>query len=289
MDLSTGALTGAVLIAFAANSVLTRLALGAGRIDAATFTCLRLTAGAAVLWWLNGARGSVSPTLRDLAGATALFAYAVPFSFAYVRIGASVGALVLFGAVQLTMIGYGILRGERPAVTSWFGLTLAGAGLVALAAPSATRPDITGLVLMIAAGAAWGVYSIIGRTSPDPVAANSRSFIPAAVLSLLPLVLYGTGRHATLGGLLIAIFCGGGTSALGYVAWYRAVARLTVMQAAVAQLSVPVIAAIAGVVFLDERLTVRIVLSAAAVIAGVALVLTERYVRHSGTAPSRAT
>jgi drug/metabolite transporter (DMT)-like permease len=271
-------LTLLALIAFASNSLLTRLALGAHEIDAATFTLVRLVSGAVVLALVVRTEArTLRPTRRRGAlGPLALFCYAAPFSFAYLRIGAAVGALVLFGVVQMTMIGYGISRGERPTATAWLGLALAVAGLVALTVPSVNRPDPLGVALMIVAGVAWAVYSLAGRTVPDPIAANAWSFLGGSALALL---LELTSRHTlttSARGITLALVSGGVTSGLGYVVWYRALPRLSVTQAAVAQLSVPVIAALGAALLLHERLSVRFVFCAAAVLGGVALVLSAR-------------
>ena len=274
----TVALVLLALIAFASNSLLTRLALGSNRIDAATFTVLRLISGAvmlAVLVRARKARGTASPG-AGLIGAIALFAYAAPFSFAYLRIGAAVGALVLFGAVQLTMIGYGLYRGERLSAAAWIGLACAVVGLGILNAPSASRPDPAGVAQMAVAGVAWGVYSLAGRTASDPVAANARSFMLSSVPAVALAVALRDVAIASNAGILLATLSGAVTSGLGYAIWYRALPRLSVMQAAVAQLSVPVIAAVGAVAFLEEPLTIRLVVSGIAVLGGVGIVLKAR-------------
>jgi drug/metabolite transporter (DMT)-like permease len=278
-SIRTLTLTLIALVAFASNSLLTREALGAHEIDAASFTLVRLAAGAAVLAVVVRARaGSFRPAGgRALLGAAALFAYAAPFSFAYLRIGAAVGALVLFGVVQLTMIGYGIARGERPGTIAWLGLALAVFGLAALTVPAASRPDPPGVALMAVAGVAWGAYSLAGRKTLDPVAANARSFLWSVPLALVLAAVAHASAAATAKGVGLALISGGLTSGLGYAIWYRAVARLTVTQAAVAQLSVPVIAAAGAAILLHERLGPRFVLSAAAILAGVSLVFAARY------------
>jgi drug/metabolite transporter (DMT)-like permease len=273
----TAALTVLALIAFASNSLLTRLALGSHQIDAASFTAIRLVAGAVVLVLLVGRPSGnwIPSNARDLRGALALFAYAAPFSFAYLRIGAAVGALVLFGIVQLTMIGYALFRGERPAPLTWLGVALATSGLAILTVPSATRPDPLGLLLMVIAGIAWGVYSLLGKTAPNPLLANARSFLWSSPLALA-LTFLSHPSAATTRGIVLALISGAVTSGLGYAIWYRALPHLTVTQAAVAQLTVPVIAALAAVGLLDEHLTARLFLAGAFVLGGVALVLVAR-------------
>jgi drug/metabolite transporter (DMT)-like permease len=277
--LRTAALTLAALVAFASNSLLTRFALGAGQIDASTFTAIRLGAGALVLALLVRAQAGSWTPLRGRAtrGALALFAYAAPFSFAYLRIGAAVGALVLFGVVQLTMIGYALVRGERPSLLAWLGISLATAGLAILTVPAVSRPDPWGLLLMAVAGVAWGLYSLNGRTTSDPLAANARSFLWSSPLALLLLLL----RHADVAaasakGIGLALVSGAVTSGIGYAIWYRALPRLSVTQAAVSQLTVPIIAAIAAVGMLHEQLSPRLMISGVAVLGGVTLVLLAR-------------
>jgi drug/metabolite transporter (DMT)-like permease len=278
IDAGSVVLTLLALVAFASNSLLTRLALGTGQIDAASFTAIRLSSGAIVLAVLVRAQASSWEALRGRGtiGPLALFLYAAPFSFAYLRIGAAVGALVLFGVVQLTMIGYGVARGERPTPVAWGGLVLAATGLAILTVPSVARPDPLGVALMAIAGVAWGVYSLAGRAATNALATNARSFLWSTPLALLLLALVPTPVKASARGLALAVVSGGVTSGLGYAVWYRVLPRLTVTQAAVAQLSVPVIAALGAAMLLGERLTGRLALAGAAVLGGVALVLVSR-------------
>jgi len=273
--LGTAVLTLLALVAFASNSLLTRLALGGGEIDAATFTAIRLIAGAVVLVALVRVRDGGLAALRGagLAGPAALFAYAAPFSFAYLRIGAAVGALVAFGTVQITMVGAGLLRGERPSPRTWIGLALATGGLLALTLPSVDRPDPIGVALMVCAGAAWGCYSLAGRTSGEPIAANARNFVWSSALAL-PLVVLAPGSvFVTTHGAALAIISGAVTSGLGYVIWYRALPRLSVTQAAVAQVCTPILAALGATLLLDEHVSVRLAGAGAAVLVGVILVM----------------
>ena len=274
----TVALTLLALVAFASNSLLTRLALGSHQIDAATFTALRLASGGLTLAALVLAQSRSWTALRGagIAGPVALFAYAAPFSFAYLRIGAAAGALVLFGVVQLAMIGYGIARGERPTPMTWFGLMLAAGGLLALTLPAVARPDPLGVALMAIAGVAWAVYTLLGRGATDPLAANARSFVWSTPLAMLLVAVARGPVQATGRGVVLALVSGAVTSGIGYAIWYRALPRLTVTQAAVAQLSVPVIAAVGAVLTLGETLSARLVASGIAVLAGVAIVLTAR-------------
>ena len=274
----TALLTIVALAAFTSNSLLTRLTLGQRQVDAALFTSIRLASGALVLVLVVRAQaGTFTPLRGDRIGEPlALFAYALPFSFAYLCIGAAVGALVLFGAVQLTMIGYAVLRGERPAAPTWVGVGLATAGLLLLTLPSVTRPDPLGLVLMVVAGAAWGAYSLAGRTARDPIAVNAHAFLVSGVLAIAVNLLLRTPLAASGRGVALALLSGGVTTGLGYAAWYRALPGLSVTQAAVAQLTVPIIAALGATVLLDERLSARLVASGAAILGGLGLVLLER-------------
>jgi drug/metabolite transporter (DMT)-like permease len=280
----TVALTVLALVAFAANSILNRMALAGHSVDAASFTAIRLVSGALVLVALVRARaGDFGPLRgRGARGPLALFAYAAPFSFAYLRLGAAVGALVLFASVQLTMIGWALARGERPTPRVWLGLALAAGGLGALMLPAATRPDPLGAVLMITAGIAWGVYSLAGKRATDPLAANARGFLWAAPLALvLVLARAATGAPLAIGarGAALAIASGAVTSGLGYAIWYRALRGLTATQAAIVQLAVPVIAGLGAVALLGEHPSERLIVSAVAVLGGVALVLSRRPAR----------
>jgi drug/metabolite transporter (DMT)-like permease len=273
--LRTAVLTLLALVAFASNSLLTRLALGAGEIDAATFTAIRLAAGAIVLVAIVRVRDGGLGALRGggVVGPLALFAYAAPFSFAYVRIGAAVGALVAFGCVQITMVGAGLIRGERPSARTWLGLALATGGLLGLTLPSVNRPDPIGVASMAVAGLGWGIYSLAGRASREPIAANARSFVWSSGLALL-LVALSAGRViATTHGAALAAISGAVTSGIGYVIWYRALPRLSVTQAAVAQVCTPILAALGATALLGEPVSPRLVAAGIAVVGGVALVM----------------
>jgi drug/metabolite transporter (DMT)-like permease len=289
---ATAALTLVALLAFAANSLLTRLALAPrmdsgtlapGSIDAATFTAVRLGAGAFVLCAIAVWQSRGWQVLRDSGGSAggwigpvALFAYAAPFTYAYLRIGAAVGALLLFGSVQVTMIGWGIFAGERPRWLVWFGLLLAIGGLGFLLLPSAVRPDLVGALLMVVAGLAWGVYSLRGRRAPHPLASNARSFLLALPFALTLLWLDRRAITTSASGLWLAAISGGVTSGLGYAAWYRALPHLTATNAAIVQLSVPIVAALGAVVVLNETPTARLIVASAIVLGGVALAIAGR-------------
>ena len=261
------------LVAFASNSLLCRRALGTGVIDPGAFTLIRLLSGALTLALL--ARGQRTESRAGepgpWAGAAALFFYAAAFSFAYVRLPAGVGALVLFAATQATMIGWGIHRGDRPGGREWLGILIAFGGLVGLAAPGRTAPDGVGVGLMLVAGAAWGAYSLLGRSAPNAIVSNARAFaravIPAALVALLP----GTAHTLSSEGVLLAVISGAVTSGIGYSLWYAALPHLTRSRAAAIQLMVPVIAAGAGVVFLGEAVTWRLAVAGVVILAGVTL------------------
>jgi len=266
------------MLAFATNSLLCRGALAGGHADAASFTTLRLASGAVVLGLLARSRGAKSPPSRAAWGsALALFAYALLFSLAYLRIPAGVGALLLFAAVQLTMVGAGLLGGERPRALEWLGLAVSLGGLAYLARPGLTRPDLLGATLMLGSGAAWGIYSLAGRRVPDAVAANAASFLrslPFAFAASLSLGLLAT--KLTLLGALLAVVSGGFTSGLGYAIWYAALPGLTATRAAIVQLSVPPLAAFGGVLVLGEAVSLRLVLASVLILGGIALAVAGR-------------
>ncbi len=276
----TLALTAIAMCAFAANSLLARAALAEHLIDAASFTTVRLIAGALVLFVLTLWRAPGVPEApRDWVATAMLFLYAASFSFAYLSLSAATGALILFGAVQLTMLAAGLRAGERFAAAAWAGLALAVAGVVYLLLPGVRAPSPFGAALMAAAGVAWGVYSLRGRGSPNPLGATARNFVSTVPFTtLLTLIAVGS-MHVTPRGAWLAAASGALTSALGYVIWYAALRELTATRAAVVQLSVPVIAGLGGLLLLAEPITVRLAISAAAVLGGIALVMRQRGAR----------
>lgn len=271
---TTAGLTTAAMIAFAANSLLCRAALGGGHADPATFTALRLLGGAAALGLLARLRGAPAPPSGSAWGpAVVLFAYAAGFSLAYTRIPAGVGALLLFAAVQLTMIGDGLLRGERPRPFEWVGLALSLAGLFLLTRSGLARPDPLGAGLMLVAGVAWGLYSLRGRGHGDAVARNAASFARALLLSLAvaaAAALVGATR-LSLAGVWLALVSGAIASGLGYAVWYAALRGLTATRAAIVQLSAPPLAAVGAVVFLGESLSPRLLMASVLILGGIAL------------------
>lgn len=265
------------MCAFAANSLLCRLALGAGTIDAATFTTVRLASGALLLAALVAWRQRARPWSGfDAWAALALFVYAIAFSYAYLSLSAGTGALVLFGAVQITMIVSGLVSGERLSAAGWCGLALAFAGLGYLLAPGFDAPPLHAALLMALAGLAWGVYSLRGRGIADPLRATASNFIWSVPLALLASVALASEQQVTSRGVLLAVASGAIASGLGYVIWYAAVRRLPALRAAAVQLSVPVIAAFGGILLLGEHLSARLALASAAVLGGIAIVLRSR-------------
>jgi drug/metabolite transporter (DMT)-like permease len=283
----TAVLTSIAMVGFAANSVLCRLALGAQTIDAVSFTALRLGSGALMLVAVDRAlrRDRAHHERGSWTSAAMLFAYALPFSLAYLSLGAGTGALILFGLVQATMVLAGLRGGERPRALEWLGLAAALAGLVYLVSPGLEAPSAAGSALMAGAGVAWGIYSLRGRGVRDPVGATADNFarsVPMVVATAaLSMALFG-GAHVTARGAILAIVSGAVTSSLIYVVWYAAVRGLTATRAATVQLSVPAIAALGGAAFLAEPLTLRLVLSAALILGGVGTALTVRARKRAG-------
>jgi drug/metabolite transporter (DMT)-like permease len=265
------------MVAFAANSLLCRLALAQPRIDPGSFGSIRLVSGALVLALIVRMRaGSDAPSRSDWLAATMLFAYVALFSFAYLSLSAGTGALILFGAVQLTMLGAGLRAGERFAPAAWAGLVAAVAGLVYLVSPGVSAPAPLGATSMALAGAAWGVYSLRGRGIADPLAATASNFARAVPLALALSVLTAGTVHADGPGVALAVASGALSSGIGYVIWYAALRGLTAMRAATVQLSVPPIAAIGGALMLAEPLTPRLMVASAAILGGIAVVLATR-------------
>jgi drug/metabolite transporter (DMT)-like permease len=272
----TAVLTALALVAFAGNSLLCRMALGQAAIDAASFSTIRIIAGALCLWIITlvTRQGSVWTQGSWLAAVT-LFVYAIPFSYAYGLLTAGTGALILFGTLQVTMIGGALFEGERPRARQWIGLIVAIAGLVYLLFPGIASPSPLGAVLMAIAGLGWALYSIQGRGAVDPVAQNGGNFVRTLPMLLVVSVFALRQQHIETSGAILAILSGAVTTGLGYAVWYSALRGLTATRAALVQLLVPVITVTGGVVFLREPLSPRIVLSAAIVIGGIALALTD--------------
>ncbi len=280
MKRDTAALTAVALLGFAANSLLCRIALKSGAIDWASFMTVRLASGALVLALLARAAGGPRKHSGSWVSAGALFIYALGFSLAYLRVSTGAGALLLFGAVQVTMIGWGVVRGERPSLVQWIGIALAIGGLVVLMLPSLrhTSPAL-GMGSMAAAGVAWGVYSLRGRGAVQPLettAANFLRTLPMAGVALA-LSLAVAPAHLSLEGVLLALGSGGIASGIGYALWYRALPGLTAAQAASLQLLVPVLAAVGAIPVLSEPVSLRLLAASALVLGGIGLsIATER-------------
>ncbi|MEL7229233.1 MAG: DMT family transporter [Pseudomonadota bacterium] len=287
-------LTALTMVAFAANSVLARLALAEGAMDATSFSAIRLAAGAIVLtvvatnYALTNVTGDPFEhrTRRVLKqggnwfSAIALLTYIVGFSFAYLALGTGTGALILFATVQGVMIGWGLVRGNRPGPREWLGLTVAFGAFVALLLPGLTAPDPLGAALMVLAGIGWGIYSLRGAGADNPLMDTAGNFVRGTIMVFVfaLVMLWTTGPTFTVTGpgLFYALLSGALTSGLGYALWYRCLRQLTASRAAIVQLSVPAIATLGGVVFLSEPLTVRLAVCSALILGGVALAIVSR-------------
>ena len=266
-------LAALAMTAFAANSLLCRMALVETDIDPASFTFWRLTSGALMLTLLVVMRNEKPLQEGNMASAIALFVYAAGFSFAYVSMTTGAGALLLFGAVQVTMISWGLFKGERMSALQWGGFLLALIGLILLLLPNAAVPQLSSALMMLAAGIAWGVYSLKGKGAKFPIEATAGNFIRATPLALVLLVIFWPGGEFHAEGMAYAVASGAIASALGYALWYSILVHIAAIKAATLQLSVPVLAVFAGWLFLDEPVTLRIILSSLAVIGGVAMVI----------------
>ena len=269
--------TSLALVAFAFNSILCRLALRNGAIDPAGFTSVRLISGAVVLITLSYffSKGS-SGKRGNWLSAFFLFAYAICFSFAYISLTAGTGALILFGCVQLTMIAAALFKGERPGALEWIGLAAALGGLVYLVFPGLSSPPPVSSALMAGAGIAWGFYTLRGKGSGDPLADTTGNFIrsvPMVILISIPII---SQMHLSGRGVLLAILSGAVASGVGYTIWYAALKHITATRAAIVQLSVTVIAAIGGVLFLAETATTRLWIAGALILGGIALTIMGR-------------
>jgi len=280
-------ITTLTMVAFAANSVLNRMALSDGAIGPAAFALIRLGSGALVLSALALVRGSGLPlkgTGRGLS-VLALALYMIGFSYAYLSLDAGAGALILFGAVQITMFLWAIASGEAVPARRWGGALIAFSGLLWLLWPHGAAPlSPLGAVLMAMAGASWGVYSMVGRNGRDPLAATAANFLLATPLALLPLLAVPGGIALSARGVALAVLSGAVTSGLGYALWYWVLARLVASVAAVAQLTVPIIAMAGGVLFLGETPTMRFAIASLLVLGGVAFSLgRQRTISSSGS------
>jgi drug/metabolite transporter (DMT)-like permease len=293
-------LTLVTMTAFAGNSLLCRLALKQTSIDAASFTFIRIISGAIALWLIVEFRRrlmidrtasplverppNLSPVTRHSSlpqagnwpSALALFAYAAAFSFAYISLSAGMGALLLFGAVQATMIIWGLRKGEQLRARQWIGLAFALGGLVALLFPGLSAPPLGGSILMLSAGIAWGIYSLRGQASGDPISETAGNFLRAVPLAAVLSVSFLHWARLDRAGVGLAILSGAIASGVGYAIWYTALPGLKAASAATVQLSVPVLAAAGGILFLGESITLRLLLASLAVLGGIALVVIEK-------------
>lgn len=270
-------LTVLALIAFAGNSILARLALIDGAIGAGLFTTIRLVSGAIILFILI--RATPSQLKGNWVGALSLLGYAALFSWAYLNLSTGMGALILFAAVQITMIGWGVRSGDRLAPVQILGITVALSGLIWLLLPGLNRPDPIAAIIMLGSGLCWGIYSLLGRGSGNPLFVTAGNFVRAAIM-IIPLyaVWFLLGLHEpwSVKGISLAIASGTLTSGLGYAIWYNALKGLTASRAGVVQLSVPPLAALGGIVLLGEALTFRFVGASAIILLGIALAIVTR-------------
>lgn len=267
------------MVAFAGNSLLCRMALGGGAIDPASFTTIRFCSGALALLPLAIASGTLPTSTRggSWLSVAALFAYAFPFAYAYALLTTGTGALVLFGTTQIAMVAAGLRAGERPSRLDWAGLAIALAGLVWLVMPGlSTSPSPAGVALMFLAGIAWGAYSLLGRGSAAPVPDVTGTFLRLSPLTLGVVAAVWSSTHVSTRGALLAAVSGALTTGGGYVIWYYALRHLTAMRASILQLSVPALAALGGVIVLDEPITIRLLTAAALILGGVGLAAMDR-------------
>lgn len=271
-------LTGLALVAFAANSVLCRLALGQGAIDAGSFTAIRLVSGAVTLFLVTALLpGKVRSEARgNWISAMALFLYASAFSVAYVRLTTATGALLLFASVQATMVVSALWSGERPHRLEWLGLSTALLGLVYLVFPGLAAPSPLGCVFMTVAGVSWGVYSLRGRGTADPVAVTADNFLRSVPLVFGASLVVLRTIQISPKGVMLALASGALASGVGYVIWYAALQKLTATRAAAVQLSVPLLAAVGGGIFLSEEISIRLLISSVTILGGVGLVVLNR-------------
>jgi drug/metabolite transporter (DMT)-like permease len=297
-------LTLLAMIAFASNSLLCRAALKETSVDPASFTFLRIFSGAVALWLIMSVRkkmiverttsplvetGSSSSLIAshvllrcgNWISAAALFVYAAGFSFAYVSLSAGTGALLLFGAVQATMILWGLYKGERLTTIQIVGFILAVTGLVVLVLPGLSAPPLAGSILMLGAGVAWGVYSLRGKGEWNAGSVTAGNFVRAVPFATALIVIFAPWAHADLAGIAYAIISGAVTSGLGYVVWYKALPGLKAASAATVQLSVPVLAATGGILLLGEPITLRYLLASVAVLGGIALVVATPHLQQN--------
>ncbi len=275
--------TGCALIAFAFNSILCRLALKTGEIDAAGFTTIRLLSGALALITISYFSGGKAKKMKrgNWLSAFLLFAYAICFSFAYISLTTGTGALILFGCVQLTMILAALFKGEKPKILEWVGMCVALGGLIYLVFPGLTSPPLFSSALMAFAGISWGIYTLRGKGSSDPLGDTTGNFVRSAPMIIIAVLPFLSGMHLSGTGILLAVLSGAAASGIGYTVWYTVLKHHTTTRSAVLQLAVPVLAAAGGVIFLSETTTVRLLTAAALILSGIVLTIWGRKVGAS--------
>lgn len=274
-------LTVAALVCFAFNSILCRMALGGGHIDAASFTLIRVVSAALTLSLILAFTSGKSRLFErqkkgSIISAFFLFAYAAAFSFAYLGLTTGTGALILFGCVQATMLVYGLVKGERPGALEWTGLFAALGGLVYLVFPGLESPPLASSLLMGAAGVAWGFYTLRGKATEDPVAVTSGNFVFAVPMAIIATLPFLATEFITVRGVLLATASGAVASGIGYSIWYAALRGHSSSSAAIVQLSVPVIAAFGGVLLIGEAVTLRLAIASALILGGIWLAIRGR-------------
>lgn len=269
--------TSLAMLAFAGNSLLCRLALRNTGLDAASFTTIRLISGAVMLWLIVRTTRQAHQGKGNWISALMLFAYAAGFSFAYTSLSAATGALLLFGAVQATMISYGIWAGERLGSIQIVGLVLAIGGLVVLLLPGLSAPPLKASLLMMGAGISWAVYSLRGRGTGDPTRVTAGNFLRAVPIAIALSLLMQNSISLDGTGIWYAVLSGSVTSAIGYAIWYTALPALKATNAATVQLSVPVLAALGGILLLGEELTIRVAGASVAILGGITLVILQKH------------
>lgn len=265
------ALTVIAMIAFAANSVLARLAFATAGAEPLSYTGIRLAAGAATLAVLLALRRRNLRLGGSWSGVAALFGYAILFSIAYILLGAGTGALILFASVQIGMLGWAVYRGDRPGLIEWLGFVVAFGGLVYLLSPGVVAPNPLGALLMLVAGLCWAAYTLIGRASTSPLDDTAGNFMRSSPLAVVMIVAGALTHGVSLAAVIYAIVSGALASGLGYAVWYTALPSLSRTRAAIVQLTVPAIAGAGGVLFIGEALSPRLVIATIAIIGGVAL------------------
>lgn len=267
-------LTALALIAFAANSVLCKYALGNNAIDAFSFTNIRLLSGAIVLFLLLkiNKNNSQASSKGSWISSAMLFIYALCFSYAYRTLDTGTGALILFGAVQITIILQSIISGNKLRLFEWIGILISFFGFIYLISPGVTAPSLIGFILMTISGVAWGIYTVKGQTSKNPLADTTYNFIKTLPFLIITYLIAMNNSYYSLQGILLAIVSGGITSGIGYTIWYMAIRKLTPVQTAVVQLLVPLIAAFGGVLFISEIISIRLVISSVLILGGVLII-----------------